>query len=112
MRQWRLIYDSPLPGSVNMARDEAIMTATAAGDVLPTLRLYAWDPACLSLGYGQTTRDVDFDRLISNGWEAVRRPTGGKAILHTDELTYSVALPEDDVLASGGIIETYLRLSR
>ncbi len=112
MREWRLILDEPLNGAANMAADEAILRTVAAGEQPPTLRLYAWEPPCLSLGYGQRVRDVDADRLARYGWDMVRRPTGGKAILHGDELTYSVALPEAHSLAAGGIIETYLRLSK
>jgi lipoate-protein ligase A len=54
---------------------------------------------------------VDFERLTARGWDVVRRPTGGRAILHTDELTYSVVLPADDLLVVGGIVESYRRLS-
>jgi lipoate-protein ligase A len=111
MRQWRLIYDQPTLGSWNMAADDAILTAVAAGDVLPTLRLYGWSPSCLSLGYGQHIREADRDRLAANGWGIVRRPTGGRAILHADELTFSVALPLSDPLAAGDVIESYHRIS-
>jgi lipoate-protein ligase A len=111
MRQWRLIYDSPTIGAENMAIDEAILASISAGKTAPTLRLYGWQPPCLSLGYGQHVRDVDLERLAVNGWELVRRPTGGKAILHVDELTYSVALPIHHPLARGGVIESYLRIS-
>ena len=111
MRQWRVIYDKPLIGSHNMAIDEAIMQAVAQGFSQPTLRLYAWQPNCLSLGYGQRIRDADLDRLQAKGWHIVRRPTGGKAILHGDELTYSVSLPKDHELAQGDIIESYRRIS-
>lgn len=112
MRQWRVIYDPPTAGPRNMAVDVAIMQSVATGDSPPTLRLYAWQPACLSLGYGQKIRDVDQYRLKAHGWQLVRRPTGGKAILHTDELTYSVVLPLDHDLAQGDIITSYHRLSR
>lgn len=112
MRQWRLIYDAPMSGPANMAADEAIMHAVARGEQPPTLRVYAWEPFCLSLGYGQRVADADPERLVQHGWDIVRRPTGGRAILHGDELTYSVTLPETHPLAAGGIIETYLRLSK
>jgi lipoate-protein ligase A len=111
MRQWRLIYDKPLTGAVNMATDEAILQAVAAGDQPPTLRVYAWQPLCLSLGYGQRVRDVDTQQLQQIGYNLVRRPTGGKAILHGDELTYSVALPRDHDLAEGDVIASYRRIS-
>jgi lipoate-protein ligase A len=112
MRQWRFIYDSPTSGAMNMARDEAIMLSVAAGALPPTLRLYAWQPFCLSLGYGQRITDADLERLTLHGWHIVRRPTGGRAILHGDELTYSVALPDNHKLASGDVIESYRRISR
>lgn len=111
MRQWRLIMDSPQPGPVNMAVDEAILQAVSAGTALPTLRIYAWEPMCLSIGYGQRIADADQERIADRGWDVVRRPTGGRAILHGDELTYSVALPIDDELAQGDVVESYRRIS-
>ncbi len=94
-----------------MALDEAILESTAAGQSLPTLRLYAWQPACLSLGYAQPLSDVDLDALARHGWELVRRPTGGRAILHIDELTYSVTGPQDEPRLTGSVLESYHRLS-
>lgn len=111
MRQWRLIYDHPSTGAYNMAVDEAILRAVSAGKQPPTLRLYEWDPFCISLGYGQSVGDVDAVRLSALGWHLVRRPTGGRAILHGDELTYSVALPITHELAHGDVIASYRRLS-
>ncbi len=112
MRQWRLIYDSPTAGSTNMAVDMAILAAVGAGQAPPTLRLYAWSPPCLSLGYGQWAAEADFERAAARGWDVVRRPTGGRAILHTDELTYSVILPAGDDIAAGNVVESYRRISR
>jgi lipoate-protein ligase A len=111
MRQWRLIDDCPAVGAYNMAVDEAILDAVSSRTVLPTVRLYAWNPPSLSLGYGQKSADVDFARAASLGWDVVRRPTGGRAILHTDELTYSLSLPADDDLASGTVVDSYRRIS-
>lgn len=111
MRQWRLIYDFPTLGAFNMAVDEAILEAVSAGLQPPTLRLYAWNPPCLSLGYGQRSSDVDFERAAALGWDVVRRPTGGRAILHTDEVTYSLCLPADEPIAAGSIVESYQRIS-
>ena len=98
-------------GAWNMAVDCAIADAVAAGVQPATLRLYGWQPYCLSLGYGQRIRDVDGAALGAQGWDLVRRPTGGKAILHADELTYSLCLPLDHALASGDVIESYRRIS-
>jgi lipoate-protein ligase A len=65
---------------MNMAVDEAILHAVADGDSPPTLRFYGWNPACLSLGRAQPIADVAEERILANGWDLVRRPTGGRAI--------------------------------
>src|SRR3989337_4154135 len=96
MTLWRLVITPPARGAWNMALDESILEQIGRGASLPTLRLYAWDPACLSLGHAQPFADVDMTRLKERGWEVVRRATGGRAILHTDELTYSVIAPNDE----------------
>ncbi|MCS6995119.1 MAG: lipoate--protein ligase family protein [Anaerolineales bacterium] len=108
---WRLLITPPAPGAWNMAVDEAILSTAGRGDSPPTLRLYAWKPACLSLGYAQPFADVDMERLMARGWDVVRRPTGGRAILHADELTYSVTAPLDHPLMQGTILESYRRLA-
>jgi lipoate-protein ligase A len=95
-----------------MALDEAILEHIHRGDSPPTLRLYAWSPACLSLGHAQPCADIDTVRLRAHGWDLVRRLTGGRAILHTDELTYSVAAPADEPRVAGGVLESYNRLAR
>lgn len=110
--RWRLILDAPARGAWNMAVDEAILEAVGRGDSLPTLRLYAWAPPCLSLGYAQPFADVDTVRLKDRGWEVVRRPTGGRAILHTDELTYSVAASPQEPRLQGSVLESYNRLAQ
>jgi lipoate-protein ligase A len=94
-----------------MAVDEAILEFSRRVEQPTTLRLYAWTPPCLSLGYGQSYTDIDLDRLTSYGWDVVRRPTGGRAILHTDELTYAVIGSQEDPLLTGGVLESYQRLS-
>lgn len=110
-RTWRLILHPPGRGAWNMAVDEAILEAAGCGDAPPTLRLYAWEPPCLSLGHAQPFSDVDWLALQSKGWDVVRRPTGGRAILHADELTYSVCGPLDEPRLSGGVLESYRALS-
>lgn len=94
-----------------MAVDEAILRGVAEGSSPPTLRFFAWQPACLSLGQAQPVGDVDFEACRAAGVDVVRRPTGGRAILHTDELTYSVTVREDEPRVHGGIVESYRRLS-
>jgi lipoate-protein ligase A len=109
---WRLLLSPAAPGAWNMAVDEAILEHVGLGASEPTLRLYAWEPACLSLGHAQPFADVDVDRLRQRGWDVVRRPTGGRAILHTDELTYSVMAPPDEPTVAGSLLESYNRLAR
>jgi len=110
--EWRLLLEpEPRTGAWNMALDEAIMDAVGEGAAPPTLRLYQWAPPCLSLGRRQPLQGVDLTRLRADGCEAVRRATGGWAILHTDELTYSVALTPDDPRADGPILDAYRKLS-
>lgn len=111
MTLWRLLLTPPARGAWNMAVDESILEHIGRGEALPTLRLYAWTPPCLSLGHAQPFVDVDMARLKSRGWEVVRRATGGRAILHTDELTYSVIAPADEPRVEGSVLESYNRLA-
>jgi lipoate-protein ligase A len=90
---WRLLIDDDLPGARNMARDVAMLEAVAADEATPTLRLYGWDPPCLSLGRHQGLDAADFEFCRSEGIDVVRRPTGGRALLHHLELTYAVIAP-------------------
>jgi lipoate-protein ligase A len=112
MNTWRLLITPPARGPWNMAVDEAILEHIGLGTSLPTLRLYAWDPACLSLGHAQPFADVDPARLQKRGWDVVRRATGGRAILHTDELTYSVTGSAEEPVLAGGVLESYNRLAQ
>jgi len=108
---WRLLNTGIADGTTNMAVDEAVLEAVAGRQSLPTLRFYAWQPPCLSIGYAQAVQDeVDLGACRARGIDLVRRPTGGRAILHTDELTYSVVAPQDDPRVAGEIVESYRRL--
>jgi lipoate-protein ligase A len=93
MPTWRLIIDGDLPGARDMARDVAILDAVASGDSPSTLRLYGWNPPCLTLGKHQGLDAVDLEFCEANGVDVARRPTGGRALLHHLELTYSVVAP-------------------
>jgi lipoate-protein ligase A len=108
---WRLLRSTPADGALNMAVDEAILLAVADGSSPPTLRLFDWTPPCLSLGYSQPAAEVDRTSLARLGYGLVRRPTGGRAILHTDELTYSVIAPIEEPRVRGGVMESYQQLS-
>jgi lipoate-protein ligase A len=109
--EWRLLLTPFADGPTNMAVDEAILQSIAEGQSGPTLRFFGWAPPCLSLGYGQPVADVDMERLTQLGYDLVRRPTGGRAILHTDELTYSVIASMDEPRVRGGVLESYQQLS-
>ena len=109
---WRLIKTPPARGAWNMAVDEAILITVGKGVVPTTLRLYAWEPPCISLGYAQPANDIDQTLLKQQVWDLVRRPTGGRAILHTDEITYAVIGSYNEPRFRGDILESYQTLSQ
>ncbi|MHC1740886.1 MAG: biotin/lipoate A/B protein ligase family protein [Anaerolineaceae bacterium] len=108
---WRLIISPPASGDWNMAVDEALLQSAAKLQSPPTLRFYSWDPPCLSLGYAQPFSDIDLSKLANQGWTLVRRPTGGRAILHRDEITYSISANQEDPFVTGSLLESYRRIS-
>lgn len=111
--EWRLLVDDqPHDGAWNMALDEILMNLVGEGASPPVLRFYQWSPPCLSLGRRQPIAGVDLARLRADGYDLVRRETGGWAILHTDELTYSVSVTPDDPRADGPILDAYRKLSQ
>lgn len=110
--RFRLLRHGAATGAENMAVDEAISRAVAEGLVPPTLRFYAWAPPCVSLGRNQPISGIDLARVAARGYQVVRRPTGGRAILHTDELTYSLVAAPDHPLMAGYVLDSYLRISR
>ena len=111
MESWRLLVSPADSGARNLATDQAVADHVRDGASPPTLRFYTWRPAALSLGYGQPLAVVDTTLARQDGIDLVRRPTGGQAILHNDELTYAVMLPRTHALAAGGVLRSYERLS-
>ncbi len=92
--QWRLLRDGPADGPWNMALDEAVAQAVGEGQAPATLRFYTWSAPTVSIGYLQRTPGgVDLDACRREGIPLVRRISGGRAVLHAEELTYSVAIP-------------------
>jgi lipoate-protein ligase A len=89
-RAWRLLPDAPGTGAWHMALDDALLDSHRCGFSPPTLRFYSWDPPALSLGYAQARSDVDMAACRKAGVEVIRRPTGGRAVLHRGEFTYAV----------------------
>jgi lipoate-protein ligase A len=90
---WRIISRQDFAGDINMALDHYLAENIRPGDD-PVLRFYGWQPYCLSLGFHQSADDVSFEKLYQEGYTAVRRPTGGSAIFHSHELTYSLIIPK------------------
>lgn len=90
----QVLVDGALDGATNMARDRAVWRAREEGETeSPFLRLYAWSPRALSLGFHQPAADVELDHFQRREIEVVRRPTGGAAVLHADEITYALSAP-------------------
>jgi lipoyl(octanoyl) transferase len=110
---WRLLDTGPADGFTNMATDEAILEVFTAEAGPSTLRFYTWLPPALSLGYGQPiASDIDLSQCQALGIDVVRRPTGGRAVLHDHEVTYSVVLSADDPRAAAGVMACYLTISQ
>ncbi len=102
--EWHFINTGFHAGEFNMRFDMELAKKLQLGGILPTLRVYGWKPWAVSLGYNQKKDDVHPDKCSEFGFDIVRRPTGGRAILHANELTYSVVMPaEGKTSASPGI---------
>ncbi|MES2767206.1 MAG: lipoate--protein ligase family protein [Bacteroidota bacterium] len=86
------INDGICDGFKNMERDGELLKEAAAGNSPEVFRLYAWQPWCVSLGAHQDPSDIDTEECFKNGFDIVKRPTGGRAVLHADEITYSAVL--------------------
>ena len=108
---FRLLTTGAGNAAYNMGSDEAILEAVAAEDALPTLRLYAWKPAAVSIGYFQGLyEEVDTAACAARGVDVVRRITGGGAVFHQAEITYSIVIPDAHPLAQRSILASYERL--
>lgn len=119
---WLFIDSGRHTPAYNMAMDEYLLEKEAQGERRPVLRFYEWDPPGLSIGYFQKTEGkINREGLSRHGIQMVRRLTGGLAVLHHNELTYSVLLPEDYPgmprsvvgayrILSGGLLEGFRNL--
>ena len=119
---WHFINSGKCSASFNMALDEALLEWHSKGEIGPVLRFYEWEPATLSIGYFQSVeREIDMDAVNRHGLGFVRRPTGGRGVLHEHELTYSVIVSEEypDMpetvteayrVISGGVLEGFRNL--
>mgnify|MGYP000064713487 CR=1 FL=1 len=87
----RVDHNEAAPGSVNMELDLAMLNEVRTGAADIVFRTYTWDPWCVSLGRHQSIDAINADACASAGIDIVRRPTGGRAVLHANELTYGFA---------------------
>jgi len=111
--EWRILPFERAAAAKNMAIDEAVFRKNIRGESPPTLRFYGWRSPALSIGYFQDYRkEVDDEACRKFGVEVVRRPTGGKAVLHERELTYAVVAGADTGLFPPDILKTYLVIGR
>jgi len=114
MERFRLFLDDFSNSATNMALDETLLRGQLEKDCPPSIRLYRWKPAALSVGCLQRIEDeVDLELCRKHGIDYVRRLTGGKAVLHDDELTYSIIIPASHrKLEGSGVVESYRTISK
>ncbi|WP_176465772.1 biotin/lipoate A/B protein ligase family protein [Virgibacillus sp. 7505] len=112
MRKWVFWDDGDHSPAFNMAADEMLMQWHREGRIAPVLRFYGWNPGGFSVGYFQKTNKFNLEEIEKRGFELVRRPTGGQAVLHHQELTYSIIVSEDYPGVPSTIKEAYKVLSQ
>ncbi len=109
--EWRLLQTGYANAFTNMAVDKAILVSHSKGDVPPTVRFYGWTPAAISIGYFQSLiEEVDLDACQRHGVDCVRRITGGGAVFHDKELTYSIVIAEAHPAIPKNILQSYGRI--
>lgn len=111
MRKGRLLSWEAASAAQNMAVDEAIFLSYLQGRSPLTLRFYGWSPPAVSIGYAQDLKkEIDLEACAGRNIQWVRRPTGGRSVLHDDEITYALVAGERDGF-TGTLIENYLRIA-
>jgi len=111
IEQWRLLQTGYTNAFSNMAVDNAILIANSQGMVPPTVRFYGWSPPAISIGYFQSLlEEVDISACERAGVDYVRRITGGGAVFHEKELTYSIVVPESHPKIPKNILKSYGRI--
>ncbi len=109
VEQWRFIDSGHADGFSNMAIDMALARRFQG---MPVLRVYGWKPPAISLGFHQRLNDLDLEKCRRDGIDVVYRPTGGRAVLHADEVTYAVILGPESALYHSRILPVYERISQ
>ncbi|MDD5094939.1 MAG: biotin/lipoate A/B protein ligase family protein [Dehalococcoidia bacterium] len=108
MRTWRFVDTGASPASLNMAIDQAMLEMHASGKSSPTLRIYQWSPPAISLGYFQRRHGIDLAACQRLGIDVVRRPTGGRAVLHFEDVTYAIVAGTVDGIPSSAAAAYHL----
>ncbi|MDP4086669.1 MAG: biotin/lipoate A/B protein ligase family protein [Bacillota bacterium] len=109
---WRFIDSGNGSPSFNMALDEALLDWHSEGKIPPIIRFYGWNPATLSIGYFQKVeKEINLEAVKKHGLGFVRRPTGGRGVLHDQELTYSVIVSENHPEMPTSVTEAYRVIS-
>lgn len=112
MLEWRVIVTGKLSAAENMAIDEAVFNGIMNGTSSPTIRFYDWQKPTASYGYNQSwEKEIDPALLEKYDFDFVRRPTGGRLVLHYDEVTYAVIAPAVGKL-SGNVTQSYAEISK
>ncbi len=107
MKTWRCVISGIGGPSDNMATDEALFDSACQSGV-PVLRFYGWSPATVSLGFAQHVREsLDLAEVARRHLAWIRRPTGGRAVLHDMEVTYSLSVPASDPVYELGLAASY-----
>jgi len=112
VKKWLFLNTGLLSGAENMAIDEVLATRIVPEQKAPIFRVYGWRPYTISLGYGQNLNDLNLQKCRHDGIDVVRRPTGGRAVFHAEEITYSVIIPKDSKFYSPDILTTYNLISK
>ncbi|MCY8009304.1 lipoate--protein ligase family protein [Bacillus haynesii] len=109
---WRFIDSGRQDPAFNMALDEALLYWHSENKIPPTIRFYGWNPPTLSVGYFQNIeKEINLDAVKKHGLGFVRRPTGGRGVLHDQELTYSVIVSEEHPEMPKTVTEAYRVIS-
>jgi len=113
LTRWRFLDTGYADPWYNMAADEAIATITGQEEWPPTVRVYGWRPAAISIGYSQRARKtVNVEKCVQLGIPLVRRLTGGRAVFHDEEVTYSVIARKGHLGSGDSVLETYRRIGQ
>ncbi|MFC7370428.1 biotin/lipoate A/B protein ligase family protein [Fictibacillus iocasae] len=110
--KWLFVDSGNCDPAFNMALDEALLNWHSEGKIPPVIRFYGWNPATLSIGYFQRVeKEIDMDAVKKHNLGFVRRPTGGRGVLHDQELTYSVIVSEEHPEMPASVTEAYRVIS-